>query len=98
MQLLSEKERYIGEFADLIAQRTNGELTIVFPYAAVYRMLDSGYISELPKTIAPDGRRRQYYRITQPGRVYLDGLKNRYQIFQKNIQCVLEGGGTSYEP
>lgn len=54
-----------------VAQRTNGEvrLTASTLYAAVKRLLDSGWIEEVKQRprVADDPRRR-YYRLTTRGR------------------------------
>ena len=87
--LLSRKDCYIGELTAMINRRSGGALTIVFPYGAIYRLQQSGYILELEKRTAPDGRRRQYYRITKPGRQYLEQLLDTYSRLSKGISDVL---------
>lgn len=91
--LLSEQDRYIGELTTLINQRSNGALAIVFPYSAVYRLQESGFICELGRRIAPDGRRRQYFAITEAGKAYLDQLLQVYTQFSKGVESVLNSGG-----
>ncbi|MGM9669550.1 MAG: PadR family transcriptional regulator [Faecousia sp.] len=87
--LLSQKDCYIGELTAMINRRSGGALTIVFPYGAIYRLQQSGYILELEKRTAPDGRRCQYYRITKPGRQYLEQLLDTYSRLSKGISDVL---------
>lgn len=87
--LLSEQDRYIGELTALINQRSGEVLTIVFPYAAIYRLQQDGHIVEIAKRIAPDGRRRQYFSITDAGRTYLDGLLKTYAAFSNGVAGVL---------
>ena len=36
--LFHEKEHYIGELSPLLEERSKGALSIVFPYAAIYRL------------------------------------------------------------
>ena len=36
--LFNEQEHYIGELSPLLEQRSHGTLSIVFPYAAIYRI------------------------------------------------------------
>jgi len=64
LYLLSQKECYIGELTETLSQKSEGALSIVFPYGAIYRLEQEGYIADCGKRNAPDGRRRQYYRIT----------------------------------
>lgn len=94
LHLLSEQERYIGELADTIAERSHGTLSIVFPYAAIYRMSRAGYITESKKRNAPDGRLRQYYRITPAGRTYLTQLLDSYEHFSQGVADILKGEAT----
>ncbi len=89
LHLLSKQECYIGELADMLHKKSNGALSIVFPYGAIYRLLQSEYIEELPKRNAPDGRRRQYYRITQKGQDYLNQLLGIYIRFTKGVSDIL---------
>jgi PadR family transcriptional regulator PadR len=89
LSLIAEKESFIGEMADLIKTRSGGKLSLVFPYGAIYRLLDAGYIEEVRKRIAPDGRRRQYYGITDSGRVYLRTLRSTCDRFFESMHAVL---------
>ena len=90
--LLSEKECYIGELTELIRQRSNGALEVVFPYGAIYRLEKDGYIDETRKRIAPDGRRRQYVGITELGRKYLTAQLACYRQFIGGVDAILKGG------
>lgn len=89
LQLFSEDERYIGELSDLIELRSQGDLTIVFPYAAFYRLYKAGLITERKKRAAPDGRLRQYYAITPKGRSHLDSLLVIYERVIRAAELVL---------
>lgn len=91
--LLSEQDHYIGELTALLSQRSGDTLNIVFPYAAVYRLQEDGYILELGRRIAPDGRRRQYYGITETGKLYLAQMLETYSRFLKGVNSMLKLGG-----
>ena len=95
--LLSEKDCYIGELTAAIHTRSHGALTIVFPYGAIYRLEQAGYIKEIEKRTAPDGRRRQYLGITQSGKKHLNMLLDTYRIFSQGIMDILEGGNADAE-
>lgn len=92
LHILGEEETYIGRAVQEISRRTDGKLSIVFPYAAIYRLLDDGYIEECKKRVAPDGRRRQYLRITEPGKKYLADLEETYHWFIQAVEEVLTKG------
>lgn len=90
--LFSEKEHYIGELAPLLEKRSKGTLSIVFPYAAIYRITQRGYLKETEKRTAPDGRLRQYYALTTDGREYLQELITTYHLFSQGVDHILLGG------
>ena len=50
------------------------------------------YIEELKKRIAPDGRKRQYYGITDTGRAYLKELYEVFMQFTGGINTILHFG------
>lgn len=89
--LFGEGEHYIGELSPLLSARSHGVLTIVFPYAAIYRISQAGYLEETKKKKAPDGRLRQYYKITDKGRAYLQELLETYHVFFQGINDILLG-------
>ena len=90
--LFGEEEHYIGELSPLLEKRSHGVLSIVFPYAAIYRITQSGYLTETKKKTAPDGRLRQYYAITETGRAYLQKLLETYQAFFQGVNDILLRG------
>lgn len=90
LYLFGEEEHYIGELSPLLQKRSRGVLNLVFPYAAIYRMSQAGYLEEIKKRIAPDGRLRQYYQITDEGRVYLKEMLVAYHAFFEGINHILE--------
>lgn len=92
LHLLSRKDYYIGELTATLKEKSHGALTIVFPYGAIYRLQQSGFIRESEKRNAPDGRRRQYYQITEAGRDYLRQLLQIYTAFSQGVADVLAEG------
>lgn len=92
LRLLSERDYYIGELASMLKERSGGVLNIVFPYSAIYRLLQSGFILEKAKQNGPDGRRRQYYQITESGRTYLNQQIRIYAAFCEGVNAVLWKG------
>jgi type I restriction enzyme S subunit len=80
---------FIGELTAAIKDRSGEKLNIVFPYGAVYRMQNDGLIEEVSKQKAPDGRKRQYYRITEAGRSHLKDLLEAYQHFTQGVSAIL---------
>lgn len=97
LHLLSVKDCYIGELTSVIFEKSHGVLNIVFPYSAIYRLQQSGFLIESEKRTAPDGRRRQYYRITKTGREYLWQLKDVYYKFSQGVADILAEGENDNE-
>lgn len=93
LHLLDRREQYIGELNDALLAHGRNEMPTQFPYSIFYRLLQSEYILESRKRVAPDGRRRQYYTITDAGRDYLAELLAVYRRFAANVDVILEGGG-----
>lgn len=73
-------------------KKSQGTLSLVFPYAAIYRMQQAELIEESGKRIAPDGRRRQYFRITDTGRKQLERLLYTYRLFIQGVDQILDEG------
>ena len=96
LRLLMDRDYYIGELTEMLKAKSNGALNIVFPYGAIYRLQQAGHICEKEKRNAPDGRRRQYYQITESGRVYLSQLITIYTTFSKGVDAVLAKGDREY--
>lgn len=92
LHLLSQREYFIGELTDTLKEKSGGALSIVFPYAAVYRLLEAEYIIETKKRPGPDGRRRQYYAITEQGRKVHALLLKTYGRLAIGIEAVLKEG------
>lgn len=90
LHLLDHRDYFIGELTDTLNQQSHGVLKVVFPYSAVYRLLQDGYILDSDKRIAPDGRKRQYYRISQQGREHYRCLQDTYHHFINGVNTVLD--------
>ena len=92
LSLLSREDMYAGQITQAIEDHSGGAVSIVFPYSALYRLISAGYIWEAYKKTAPDGRRRQYYQITEQGREYLGELQDVYTRFTGGVDRVLLRG------
>ena len=90
LHLLHQREYYIGELTADIEKRSLGALSIVFPYGVIYRMTKAAYITESKKRTAPDGRLRQYYKITDAGKAYLNELMETYRRFTAGVADILK--------
>ncbi len=89
LALLHRREYYALELTTALAEHSGGAIRITFPYAILYRMTEQGYIQELPRRKSPDGRRRQYFGITESGRRYFDQMREIYEKFTAGVGRVL---------
>ena len=90
LALLHRRAHYAPELTQALAEHSGGAVNISVPYAILYRMIEQGYIQELPKRKAPDGRRRQYYGITQAGRQYFQDNWSVYKAFTAGVDRLVE--------
>ena len=92
LTLLLEKDCYIGELTAEIEKGSLGVIHIEFPYASISRVYKAGYIVESGKRNAPDGRLRQYYKITEKGIAYQHELDVLYHRFMSGVSNLLQRG------
>ena len=92
LSLLSREDMHANQIMQMMEERSAGAVSIVFPYSALYRLIKAGYIWEAYKKNAPDGRRRQYYQITDPGREHLEALLDIYRRFTQGVDVLVQGG------
>ena len=89
LHLLNTREHFIGELPEALRKHSGGVLKLAFPYSAVYRLQQDGYITDTEKRVASDGRRRQFFCITQQGREYYQLLMDRYRYFIDGVNNFL---------
>lgn len=90
LHLLRSREYFIGELTETLEYHTKGVLKLVFPYSAMYRLMQDGYVLESEKRIAPDGRKRQFYHISPTGLEYYQQLLEIYHRFIGSINTILD--------
>ena len=89
LSLLSEREMAIPLVNAAMDARSKGRYTISGSYALFYRLERFGYIRDSGRKIAEDGRRRQFYSITDAGRDYLSLLSQQYKDLSKAIHSIM---------
>lgn len=90
LALLHRRAYYASELTQALTEYSGGAVSISFPYAILYRMIEQGYIQELPKRKAPDGRRRQYYGLTLSGQRYFQENWSVYKAFTAGVDRLVE--------
>lgn len=90
LHLLSKRDYFISELTDTLKEKSGGVLKLVFPYSAIYRLQQDGYITNGEKRVAPDGRKRQFFSISQSGRERYKLMLETYQYFLSGVSMVLE--------
>ena len=89
LALLHHRDYYALELSTALTKYSGGAINLTFPYAILYRMIDQGYIQELPRRKAPDGRRRQYFGITETGREYFQEIWAAYRTFTSGVDRLI---------
>ncbi len=92
LSLLSREDMHAPQIIRSLEEESGRALTMTSPYMLLYRLIEKEYILEAYKKIAPDGRRRQYYQITEEGRGYLEALKAVYRRVSAGVEQLLERG------
>ena len=92
LSLLSREDMHAPQIIRSLEEESGRALTMTSPYMLLYRLIEKEYILEAYKKIAPDGRRRQYYQITEEGGGYLEALKAVYRRVSAGVEQLLERG------
>lgn len=96
LTLLSREDLHASQITQRLDQESGNTLRLASPYMLFYRLIENGYIIEAYKKIAPDGRRRQYYQITEDGIRYLADLLSCYHRITNGVALLLgEDGRTT---
>lgn len=89
LTLLSREDMLASQITECIRRESGNTLRLASPYMLFYRLIENGYILEAYKKTAPDGRRRQYYQITEEGIRYLAELLSLYHRITNGVALLL---------
>jgi len=90
--LLNRQDMHALQITQSLEEGSGHILSLASPYMLFYRLIENGYILEAYKKVAPDGRRRQYYQITDAGRTYLTDLISLYRRIIGGVELLLGEG------
>lgn len=94
LTFLQEGDMYGYQIAQTMLERSDGEFSIPEGslYPALYKLIDSGYISDHKEQV---GRRliRVYYHLEEPGREHLRQLMSDYLSVKNSIEKILNRSG-----
>jgi PadR family transcriptional regulator, regulatory protein PadR len=96
LSILQERPKYAYEMTQELRQRSRDVYNMPLLYPVLYRLESNGYV-EISETVISDKNRvRNYYRITDAGRAYLEVCKAQYQQLTKiaNSFLNLSNGGS----
>lgn len=96
LAFLNKQDMHIYAILNMLDEYSNGVCKISYPYAAIYRLLDSKYIVENGKKV-DDNRLRQFYTITNEGKAYLESMKKDYISFIDGVTSIFDALGENYE-
>ena len=80
----------IDEISRCLDEKSHSICKIVYPYAAIHRLLDTKYITETSNRQMKDDRHRQYYKITKKGIQYLAELRAAYETFTQEVNNIFK--------
>lgn len=90
LSLFSIRPMNLDEIKRYLDEKSNSVCKITYPYAAIYRMLDAGYIQSCGKKQVANQRRREYYKITPKGDKHLQNLLVSYESFNQSVNSILK--------
>lgn len=89
LSFLEKKDMNIYAITTQLDEFSHGICKITYPYAAIYRLVNNGYIAEADKKV-DENRLRQFYRITENGREYFRNMKKEYDLFLSGVDLVFK--------
>lgn len=87
LAFLDKQDMHIYSIINKLDDCSNGICKIAYPYAAIYRLINNGYIIEKGKRI-DENRLRQFYHITDKGRKYLSLIRSDYELFISGVDMI----------
>ena len=91
--LLRQKEMYTYEMMSTIERISDGRLTFNTLYLAIYRLQKNGHVVEARRELSDGNRVRIFFRITELGREYYEGLVEQYHLYVGAIDDILAQDG-----
>lgn len=91
--LLSERPMYVYEMANELKERSDSQYNLSLLYPVIYRLVSQGFVIESQKAISEDNRARQYYQITEEGKVYLKQIEEIYEKMTKAVAKIYSVSG-----
>ena len=79
LSILQERPKYAYEMTQELRERSNDVYNMPLLYPVLYRLEGNGYIEISETVISEKNRVRNYYRITDAGKAYLEKCKSQYQ-------------------
>ncbi len=88
--VLSEKPMYAYRLSQELEKRSNHTYKMNFLYPVLYKLQKDGYIVEFSQETTESHRTRNYYTITDSGKLYLDFLIKKYNELLSAVDIFLE--------
>ena len=88
--VLSEKPMYANRLSQELEKRSNHTYKMNFLYPVLYKLQKDGYIVEFSQETTESHRTRNYYTITDSGKLYLDFLIKKYNELLSAVDIFLE--------
>lgn len=99
LEILRKREMYGYEIVKEVSRRSGGRLEFgqgtVYPL--LYKLEEKKYVTS-ERRLAPSGKERRYYRITEKGADYLKASKAAWNEVSEAIGMVLGAESATYGP
>lgn len=80
---------YVYQITQELKMRSNGKYDLSLLYPVLYKLQKLEYVYESGKEISEDNRVRNYYAITDVGRIYLQQLEREYSDMLNAVQDII---------
>lgn len=91
LRLLTEQPMYVYQMTQEMEKRGGSDCAVSFLYPVLYRLQSLGYVEESGKVISADNRVRNYYAITEEGRIYLEKITAEYREILDAVDKIMDG-------
>lgn len=89
LAFLDKNDMHINAIVKQLEEYSGGVYSVAFPYAAIYRLTENGYIYDCGKKVE-DNRLRHFYRISDSGRKYYKLIREDYEKFISGVTEVFK--------
>lgn len=91
--ILNERPMYVYKLSQELERRSNSTYKMNFLYPVLYRLQQQGYVVEYSQEITESHRTRNYYAITEEGKVHLRYMLKKYRELLAAVDYMIKSEG-----